>query len=57
MSKHTNVDALSRNLMDVAELDEDLVNEILDCKMLQYIRKSRETLWMGMRSSKMGLLL
>jgi hypothetical protein len=43
--------------MDVAELDEDLVNEILDCKMLQYIRKSRETLWMGMRSSKMGLLL
>jgi len=56
-SKHTNVDALSRNLMDVVGLDENLVNEIQDYKMLQYIRKSRETLLTSMKSSKMGLLL
>jgi hypothetical protein len=33
-SKHTNVDVLSRNHVNVAKLDEDLVNEIQDCKML-----------------------
>jgi len=54
---HINVDVLNRNHVDVAKPDEDLVNEIQDCKMLQYIQKSRETLWMGKKSSKMGLLL
>jgi hypothetical protein len=43
--------------MDVVGLDENLVNEIQDYKMLQYIRKSRETLSTSMRSSKMGLSL
>jgi len=43
--------------LDVVALDENLVNEIQDYKMLQYIRKSRETLSTSMRSSKMGLLL
>jgi hypothetical protein len=38
-SKHTNVDALSRNLVDVVEPYEDLMNEIQDCKMLQYTQK------------------
>jgi hypothetical protein len=37
--KYTNVDVLSRNLMVVAKLDEDVVNEIQDCKLLQYIWK------------------
>jgi hypothetical protein len=37
-SKHTNVDALNKNLVDVVELNKNLVNEIQDYKMLQYIR-------------------
>jgi hypothetical protein len=36
-SKHTNVDALNRNLVNVIEADEDLVDEIQDYKMLQAI--------------------
>jgi len=38
-SKHTNVDALNKTLVDVVELNKNLVNEIQDCKMLQYIQK------------------
>jgi hypothetical protein len=56
-SKHTNVDALYKNLVDGIELDEDLVNGIQNCKVLQYIWKSGETLWMGRKSFKMCLLL
>jgi len=48
---------LSRSHVDATEPNEDLVNEIQDCKMLQYIWKSRETLWISRRSFKMGLLL
>ncbi len=33
-SKHTNVDALSRNLVDVAKEDEDLRNEIQDYRWM-----------------------
>jgi len=51
------VDVLNRNHMDVIKLDEDFVNEIQDCKILQYTWKSRETLWTGKKSSKMDLLL
>jgi len=45
------------NHVNAAKPDEDLMNEIQDCKMLQYIWKSRETLWTSRRSFKMGLLL
>jgi hypothetical protein len=38
-SKYTNVDVLSRNHVDATEPDEDLVNEIQDYKLLQYIWK------------------
>ncbi len=50
------MDVLNRNPVDVGEPNEDLVNEIQDYKMLQYIWKSGETLWMGRRSFKMALL-
>ncbi len=51
------MDVLSKSHVDATEPNENLVNEIQDCKMLQYIWKSRETLWMGRRSFKMGFLL
>jgi hypothetical protein len=41
------MDALSRNLLDIVKPDEDLMDEIQDCKMLQYTQKSKETLWIG----------
>jgi len=51
------VDVLSRNHVDATKPDEDLVNEIQDYKMLQYTWKSKETLWMGKRSSKDGFIV
>ncbi len=51
------MDVLSRNHVDVTKPDEDLVNEIQDYKMLQYTWKSKETLWMGKRSSKDGFVI
>jgi hypothetical protein len=56
-SRHTNVDALSRNLINVIKVDEDLVNEIQDYKLLQAIQQLGETIWIGRNNSKMGLLL
>lgn len=51
------MDVLSRNHVDATKPDEDLVNEIQDYKMLQYTWKSKETLWMGKRSSKDGFIV
>ncbi len=51
------MDVLSRNHVDVTKPDEDSVNEIQDYKMLQYTWKSKETLWMGKRSSKDGFVV
>jgi hypothetical protein len=56
-SRHTNVDALNRNLINVIKVDEDLVNEIQDYNLLQAIQQLGETIWIGRKSSKMGLLL
>jgi hypothetical protein len=55
--RHTNVDALSRNLIDVIEANEDLIDEIQDYKLLQAIQQLGETIWTRRRSSKMGLSL
>jgi len=43
--------------MDVVKENEDLIEEIQDCKLLQSTQQSRETIWIGKKSFKMGLLL
>jgi len=54
---HINVDALNKNPIRASKVDEDLKDEISYCKLLQSSRLLNETIWIGMRSSKMGLML
>ncbi len=43
--------------MDVIEANEDIIEDIQDCKLLQSTQQSGETIWTSKRSFKMGLLL
>lgn len=55
---HINDNALNKNPIDVSKANEDLKDEILDCRLLLQSRQlSNETKWIGMRSSKMELML
>jgi len=56
-SKHTNVDALSRNLIDVTEKEDEMQDEIQDCKLLQVGKECNETLWTSRWSLKIGKIL
>lgn len=53
---HTNVDVLSRNLVDIVDEQKDLIEEIQDCKLVKPSCSLEETFWIG-RSSKMGVIL
>jgi hypothetical protein len=54
---HINVDALNKNPIDASKANEDLKDEILDCRLLQSSQLSNETKWIGKKSSKMELML
>jgi len=41
------VDALSQNLVDVVEEDEEMWDEIQDCKLLQTDWGTYEIIWIG----------
>ncbi len=56
-SKHTNFDALSRNLIDVVKKEDEMQDEIQDCKLLQVGKGCNETLWTSNGSLRIGKIL